>query len=612
MTLPTSLTITLLILVSAGLVLLLVRNFIKYLWREKLWFARRITWKLFLIFFFSLITPICAITVFTILVFNLVLDSLVTKADLVNIEGSVAYFEKEINKKIRSFKLKFRKNVKTKNLSPDTCLISMTSKAFGNCSKQFLAVKKRFTGSSSRLAFYESKLFFVYPSRNHLLILRIDDSLAQNYLKLKRQQDAIADYLKEKRSVVRHLTANLAFVVLLSLFSALWLGVFLGRNFTSFFNRIVKGIDEVSRGNFAFRVEGSSQPPEFYLVSKKFNSMVLTLQSTVKELKDKSSELQAVLNNCGVAIAIIENTKIVYQNVFFSGLRKSLSIDWLLGQIQEVVEQSFQKFQTFPATGSKIAQFRETLFSVFVTILNPEKTKCVVALRDVTNLVQEERNIFLRDLLSRLAHEVRNPLMPIEEKLKALRDSTETVSLKIELESILNQIVEFKRLLVRLFSDVKLQNIQLSSFDICDLLFEVSQAVKPVSKNVDFTAVSKLTSNEVVSDRTVLSIAFKNVLENAFNHATDGSQVKVVLTEDSSFIYAYIYNRGAQIPLELREKIFEPYFTTSAGGTGLGLYLTKILMASMRGEIRLVESTEENTCFCLAFPKSLDKLRPNV
>lgn len=590
------------LILTVTFILLVGRNLVKYVWREPLWFARRINLKLFVIFLLSILVPAGVLSVFALLTVETLFDSLVNRSDSSELRQIANHLERQIYRSAReAFKAPI--NIGRLRRSSEFCVITKNS-FFGTCVHlpRYLLLDGR--KQQFRQIQFGRHIFFQSRVGSNTALYRLPEELSDQYVLVKSRIDSVNELLADRRSIIYQLRTNLAFLLAVSVFCALWLGVFLGRNFTQFFSDLIKGLDELSRGNLEYRMP-SVRSPEFYFIKKKFDSTASKLKNLLEALNQKSQELTAILDNCGVAIAIYESGLQTYKNLLYQtliGADDTKVINVVDNAIREIVDKRIST----PFTVSKILNVEDKILSVFITVLDIQNKKVVVSIRDVTRVVQEERNVLLKDILSKVAHEIRNPLVPVENRLKKIK-SLAPPALVSEIQDAIDELSHFKKLLSELLSNIRINEIKLSTFSLMDLIYELSENLKPVSKAVNLIAFNSLSSEVITSDRTILTLALKNLIENGFEFAYEGTNVIVAAAEDDEFIHITVENVGDPIPTENRTRIFEPYFSTNPRGTGLGLYISRIALNSLGGRLTLERSDSECTIFKISIPRQLAK-----
>ncbi len=580
------------IIFTSLFVLLLIRNFVKYVLKQRLWFAQKINFKLFIILFVAIIIPVSAISFFSYFVLKQFFKESLRARDITNFNSIYRYFERKLILKVR--KLKKPPNLSLLKKYKSVCIKYKTGKSFGDCRNNlFVFLENR----NESFIIIKKDIFYTWKYKSTAVFLPITESEGKHFIELREILDKSLNLLQNQNFFLKNYILNLIFWITLSVFGSLWLATFLGRNFTAFLNNLISALDEVSKGNLNFRIQ-KVESLELDFISRKFNYMLSELKKFQAILEENKKELEAIVNNCGIGIGIYEKNRFTFANIFLKSIFTKLPLDKIEKLITEVTQYLLEADNRAPTTISRIVSCNSTIFSVFFTVLDLKNRRFVVSVRDVTDLVEAERGILLRDLLSKISHEVKNPLMPIESKLKKLLE----ISPSSDLEEVYDRFVNFKRLLLELVSSLKLQNVKISDFSLPELIFEIIKTFNSPSKDVNFLVMNPSGVDTVSTDRVILSLALKNVIENAFNFANTVSTVDVTIEKENSIITVSVTNEGPTIPSDIVERIFEPYFTTSKSGSGLGLYLSRTVLNSIGGEVKLLRSENGLTTFQIKFP----------
>ena len=224
------------------------------------------------------------------------------------------------------------------------------------------------------------------------------------------------------------------------------------------------------------------------------------------------------------------------------------------------------------------------------------------------NLLRAERIAAWRDVARRIAHEIKNPLTPIEiaiyrlkKRLGPRRDDGEVVG--ESLDSILRQVEVLRTMAEEFSAFAKLPEPQLAGLDVNETVRSVlalyASAVEQIGVATDYAAGLP----PALADGKQITGVVSNIVKNAIE-AMNGSgtlTIRTSLTEpaptgDGARITIEIADSGPGIPEDIREKVFDPYFTTKAKGTGLGLALAYRIMEDHGGRIAF-ETGPEGTTF---------------
>lgn len=228
----------------------------------------------------------------------------------------------------------------------------------------------------------------------------------------------------------------------------------------------------------------------------------------------------------------------------------------------------------------------------------------VLTLDDATRLISAQRQLAWRDVARRIAHEIRNPLTPIQLSTERIRrrygdqiDDQDGVFQRC-INTILRQVSDIGRM-VQEFSDfARMPKPTPSRFDLAALVTDVVFAQRVVNPDFRFTLALPDGGLSIQGDERLLGQALTNVVKNAaealsHRHETDETQgliaVSVEPADDDGLIVLKIEDNGPGFPEESREQLLEPYVTAREGGTGLGLAIVNRVIMDHGGSVQLLE-----------------------
>lgn len=227
------------------------------------------------------------------------------------------------------------------------------------------------------------------------------------------------------------------------------------------------------------------------------------------------------------------------------------------------------------------------------------RERLVVTARDVTathelrhSLQRSEMLSALGSLVAGVAHEVRNPLFGISATLDALEVEYRSLAgLSDYLRVLRRDVKRLTQLMNELLDYGKPRELEPSRSSINDLLQEAIQLCEPLSQqrrvSIEFRPMPSIPP--VVVDRERLVVVFKNLIENALHLSQNGSEVAVSATYlvdmNEVWVICSVADRGPGFPDEQLTRLFEPFFTRRAGGTGIGLALVHQIVTKHGGVV---------------------------
>ena len=210
---------------------------------------------------------------------------------------------------------------------------------------------------------------------------------------------------------------------------------------------------------------------------------------------------------------------------------------------------------------------------------------------NINQLARSERESAWREMARQIAHEIKNPLTPMKLNIQFMQrslqveDPQEFKQRFKDISTVLIEQIDNMASIASAFSDfAKMPVSQKEVFDISEM---VSNAVVLFEKNVDRLIYTIEPDIKVWADKEQVYRVVINVLKNAVQSIPEKreGQVEVSVSRVESKVIIRVKDNGCGIPAELKNKIFEPNFTTKTSGMGLGLAISRRIMESMEGTI---------------------------
>jgi signal transduction histidine kinase len=239
----------------------------------------------------------------------------------------------------------------------------------------------------------------------------------------------------------------------------------------------------------------------------------------------------------------------------------------------------------------------------------------LVTLRDLESVEAIESELELSRRISAIgrlttgvAHEVKNPINAIVVHLELLKTKLDTTSPSAmrHLDVIEMEIRRLDRVVQTLVDFSRPVELQLREQDLRDVIGDVLALATEELSTRNVTLTNVLPSKSVIAkvDADLLKQAALNVIQNGAQAMPDGGQLQVVLETDRKFAILRILDQGMGIPEEIREKIFDLYFTTKSEGSGIGLAMTYRILQLHHGSVEVESRVERGTEFRLRIPLS--------
>ena len=243
-----------------------------------------------------------------------------------------------------------------------------------------------------------------------------------------------------------------------------------------------------------------------------------------------------------------------------------------------------------------------------------ERMGALVTLRDLdslesinTQLQVSERLAALGRITAGVAHEVKNPLNSMRLWLENLKESlpAEADGASRQAVQVLDKEIDRLDAVVKRFLDfTRPMDIRLESTQLADLLREVLEVAQPQlqKSNIQLAQLLPIDVPEVYVDRALLKQAVLNLVLNAAEAMPGGGQLRLVLSRRGEAAEITVGDTGKGIPLEDRQKIFQLFFTTRPGGSGIGLASTFRIVQLLNGSIDFTSEVGRGTTFRIELP----------
>ena len=442
---------------------------------------------------------------------------------------------------------------------------------------------------------------------------------------LRQTQESVIEYqgLEARRFGVQVAFALMyALISLILLLAAVWLGLNFANRLVAPIRRLITAADLVASGNLFVQVPVRRSEGDLGSLGDSFNTMTQELRSQRDDIvraRDQIDErrrfTEAVL--AGVGAGVIGLSPEGRINILNRSAERligqseetaiGVAVAEIIPEIAGLVEQAKEGIQRVQGTVTLTRDGRERTINVRVTTeASPDAEHgYVITLDDITELVSAQRTSAWADVARRIAHEIKNPLTPIQlsaERLRRKFGKTLTEDRDIFeqcTDTIIRQVGDIGRMVDEFSSFARMPKPVVETQDLAET---VRQAVFLMRVgNPEVTFESELPSGPVPAqfDRRLISQALTNLLKNsveAISGVPDGEPGKGrILTRVSvagEVAVIDITDNGAGLPKENRDRLLEPYVTTRDKGTGLGLAIVAKIFEDHGGRIELHDAPE--------------------
>ena len=416
---------------------------------------------------------------------------------------------------------------------------------------------------------------------------------------------------------------------LLVLVGAVWLAMSAASSISAPIGRLVKAADQVAGGDLDARVDNAGAPSEIIVLSEAFNRMTEDIKTQQAALKTASDEAQGrslfietVLS--GVSAGVIGLDRMRRISAINDSASQLLGLDpeqvqgLRLADVAPELGELSERGEAHIEEDIDVSRDGEAL-RLRVRIEGGQGGEMVLTFDDITRLVTAQRNAAWRDVARRIAHEIKNPLTPIQLSAERLRRRyRERVGDDVEVfdrctETIIRQVGDIGRMVDEFSSFARMPAPRFSMENPAEMLREAVFAQRVAVPDIGVDLVEPLPSVVLQCDGRMVGQALANILKNA-GEAVGAKRARDPVAEEALGIIARldiederavftIEDDGVGLPAKDRDRLTEPYGTTREKGTGLGLAIVKRICEDHGGELRLADAeTLSGARVCLIFP----------
>ena len=458
---------------------------------------------------------------------------------------------------------------------------------------------------------------------NERLILQILQPVPDSLTTLAESvQDVFQDYQKlsySRDSLKVIFSITLTLVLMLAILTAVAIGFLLSRKLSEPLALLAEGTKKIAKGNFKTMLPEKGKD-ELGVLVRSFNSMTRQLDQATQtsennqiRLESARSYLETVLAHLSSGVIVInDDMEIKSFNIAASKIlqvdlskntnqlitsisNKNKLLNNFVVSIQEEIKAASSKkqFEIIKQFEIKYEKNNQVL-SLQITPLPQNKVKnYVLMIDDITMMIQAQRDAAWSEVARRLAHEIKNPLTPIQlsaerikHKLGSKLNKEDTDILDKAVSTIVNQVDAMKTMVNEFSEYARAPKLNLELTDINETIKEISHLFENSGIKITTTLLKGLPKIKVDINmmRQVLINLIQNAQDAMVNH-TKKPSIKINTNKYKNYLILSIEDNGPGFSLDILKKAFEPYVTTKSHGTGLGLAIVKKIIEEHEGTI---------------------------
>jgi two-component system nitrogen regulation sensor histidine kinase NtrY len=484
---------------------------------------------------------------------------------------------------------------------------------------------KIFLDANSKLGVVRALIRMVALNDAYLLVVRRVDPTVFAYYQRTAAASAQYKIMEQNRAGMQIIFAELyGMVSLLMLLAAIWMGLWAANRLVRPISQLISAAERVSAGDLRAQVTVERDDDEVGVLGHAFNRMTSQLRAQRSELMEASHQIdmrrrftEAVL--AGVSAGVVgldSNGNVTLLNRAaerlldvapheIEGRHYSEVMPELAALVRKAVSEPVGR-----ASGEVSVKRAGKTRSLSVQV-DSERGDAgfVVTFDDITDLVSAQRTAAWADVARRIAHEIKNPLTPIQlsaERLKrkyAKEVTTDPEIFNQCIDTIVRQVGDIGRMVDEFSSFARMPQPVMRREILQELVQQAVFLQREGNPQINFTTRMPPDMLHVVCDGRLISQALTNVLKNAGESIgariekgddTPGAiEIQVEPSEDR--VVLRVVDNGVGLPPEHKHRLTEPYVTTRAKGTGLGLAIVRKIFEDHGGELTISDRADDRT-----------------
>jgi len=444
---------------------------------------------------------------------------------------------------------------------------------------------------------------------------------------LRNTQESVGEFANlETRRLGIQIAFALMFTViaLIVLLSSAWIGLDFANRLVAPIRRLIGAANVVSTGNFHVQVPVRRSKGDLARLGETFNKMTAELRTQhddivrARDLIDSRRRFtEAVLAGASAGvIGVNGDGRISILNRSAERLLGCTESGALGRPLAETAPELAEIFQAARSGNQRLVQRQVTVtrdgqernYSVRVTSEQSSESEhgYVITIDDITELVLAQRSSAWADIARRIAHEIKNPLTPIQLSAERLRRkygksiADDPAVFEQCTETIVRQVDDIKRMVDEFSRFARMPKAVVADEDVGDTVRQVAFLLRVGHPDIDFAVELAAETMPARFDRRLISQGLTNIIKNATeaigavpSAELGRGRIVVSARRDGKEIVIDVTDNGIGLPKENRARLLEPYVTTREKGTGLGLAIVGRILEEHGGRLDLHDASEK-------------------
>ncbi len=447
--------------------------------------------------------------------------------------------------------------------------------------------------------------------------------------KMKNIQNAFEEYTEIKilkNPILGSYLLTFALITTLVFFSAIWFGMHLAKGITVPIQKLAQGTRAVAEGDFDHKVQIEAAD-EIGMLVDSFNQMTRMLKKMTETLTERGKYIETVLEN--IATGVISLTPRGQISTFNRAASRILHLDreTVLNRHYRILldvpgatkifniilykneqgEENHEEHLQIKVNGKPLSLL------VNVTTMYDEHDKymgTLIVFDDLTQLLKAQQIAAWREVARRLAHEIKNPLTPLQLSAQRLRRQAGKKSPRYEeifeecTSTIIDEVDSLRHLVDEFSRFARMPAVVKKPVHPHEILKSALSSYAMYHKRIRFRARFSREIPIIPADARQLKQVFVNLIDNAIQAMQEQGDIFVQTFYDArrKIVTIKIFDTGPGISDEAKERLFIPYFSSKGSGRGLGLAIVHKIISEHGGSIKIEDNTPKGTIFLIELP----------
>jgi len=461
-------------------------------------------------------------------------------------------------------------------------------------------------------------LLFESPEKTYLFTKRTGD--VPSFQLGEKAQSVLTDYrdmVSRSQKLQFQFNITLYVISLLIIATAVWIALLVADRLIKPVNSLVDTAQKIADGDLSARVEeDTDRDDEVALLSRSFNAMTTrletqtsTLLSTNQQLDDRRAFIEAVLESVSAGVINIDRENLI--TLANSTAEKLLSEknDTIVGQSLSEISPRFVSLVGDGQYRAVVQMNDGPEPQTLAVKISKRETGHVITFEDISQQLADQRRAAWSDVARRIAHEIKNPLTPIQlaaERLqrrfkpKFVADGDDADVFEQLTKTIVRQVNDLRNIADEFSSFARMPKPVFRKENLTDIIAHSVFLFEVANDDISFDFEKPKRPINIICDRRQLGQAVTNLLKNATEAVKDHfdksdsdntGEISISLSTVGENITVEVADNGAGFPTD-RDRILEPYVTNRKSGSGLGLAIVQKIVSEHFGEIQLDDAPD--------------------